>query len=357
MKRRLSMWKKNIAIVTALCLSPLASMAQSQMLVDKHVYEFGPVAWKQQVSATFTLTNKGNKPLVISHVSSSCGCTAVKWTQTPIEPGKSGSVTTTFDAATLGHFDKMVGVYCNASDMPVYLRIRGDVVSEIKDYSGSYPYTIGALRVNTDSIAFNDVRKGEKPVAEIQLLNTAKSRYTPIVMQMPPYLTMESIPPRITGTRKGTLRFTLDSDKLNEVGLTETTIYLARFEGDKVDEKNAIHISALLLPTLSQDASGTPYTEISDTLLNFGHVTKTKENQYITIRNTGKADLRIEKLQLFSPALNVGLGRRRIEPGKSEKLKVTIMREYIKKDETPVILLITNDPLHPKILIKIKASR
>lgn len=357
MKRKLSMWKKNFAIITALSFLPVMGMAQPQMLVDKHVYEFGQIAWKRPVSATFSLTNKGNKPLVISHVSSSCGCTAVKWTQTPIEPGKSGSVTTTFDASTLGHFDKMVGVYCNASDMPVYLRLRGDVVSEIKDYSGSYPYTIGALRVNTDSLTFTDVHKGEKPVAEIQILNTAKSRYTPIIMQMPPFLTMESVPPRITGTRKGTLRFTLDSEKLNEVGITETTIYLARFEGDKVDEKNAIHVSALLLPTQPQNPAEAPCVEISDTLLNFGHVSKNKVTHNITLKNTGKTDLRIEKLQLFSPSLNVGLSNRTIEPEKSEKLKVTVLREYIKKNETPYILLITNDPVHPKITIKVKASR
>lgn len=357
MKRNLSMWKKNIVLVVALCLSRLSGMAQPQLLVDKHVYEFGQIAWKRPVSSTFTLTNKGNKPLVISHVSSSCGCTAVKWTQTPIEPGKSGTVTTTFDAATLGHFDKMVGIYCNASDIPVYLRIRGDVVSEIKDYSGSYPYKIGALRLNTDSLVFTDVRKGEKPVMELQILNTAKSRYTPIIMQMPPYLSLESVPPRITGTRKGVLRFTLDSEKLNELGITETTMYLARFEGDKVDEKNAIHVSTLLLPALSQNASEAPNAEISDTLLNFGKVTKNKETLYITLRNTGKSDLKIEKLQLFSTALNIGLNSRDIEPDKSKKMKVTIQREFIKKNETPMILLITNDPNHPKFIVKIKASR
>lgn len=342
----------------AISLCSLSVAAQPQMLVDKTVYEFGAVAWKRPVSATFTLTNKGNKPLVISHVSSSCGCTAVKWTQTPIEPGKSGSVTTTFDSAILGHFDKMVGVYCNASDIPVYLRIRGDVVSEVKDYSGKYPYTIGALRVNTDSLVFKDVRKGEKPVAEIQLMNTAKSRYTPIIMQMPPYLTLESVPARITGTRKGTLRFTLDSDKLNEIGLTETTIYLARFEGDKVDEKNAIHVSAMLLPTSNtQNRTEAPLAVISDTLLNFGQVNKTKKTLNLTIANQGRTNLKIEKIQLFSTALNIGISDKTIAPGKSEKIKVTVARAFLKKDENLSVLLFTNDPLHSKIIIKIKAAR
>lgn len=352
------MWKRNKILAVALCCLSLKGIAQPQMLVDKHVYEFGAISWNKPVSATFTLTNKGNKPLVISHVSTSCGCTAVKWTQSPIAAGKAGNVTTTFDASTLGHFDKMIGVYCNASDIPVYLRIRGDVVSEVKDYSGSYPYTIGALRINTDSIVFNDIRKGEKPVAEIEVLNTAKSRYTPIVMQMPPYLSMEALPPRITGTRKGTLRFTLDSEKLNEIGVTETTIYLARFEGDKVDAKNVIHVSTLLLPTLKdQDPVLAPRLEISDTTMNFGHMAKSKKTLNIELRNAGQSPLKIERIQLFSTALNVGIGNKVLEQGKSEKLKVTVNRELLKKHEAPVILLITNDPRRPKILINIKVIR
>lgn len=351
------MWKRNNMLAVAFLCCSLSGMAQPQMLVDKHVYEFGAILWNKPVAATFTLTNKGNKPLVISHVSTSCGCTAVKWTQTPIAAGKSGNVTATFDASTLGHFDKMVGVYCNASDVPVYLRIRGDVVSEIKDYSGSFPHTIGALRISTDSLMFDDVRKGEKPVAEIEVFNTAKSRYTPIVMQMPSYLKMEALPSRIAGTRKGILRFTLDSEKLNEVGVSGTTMYLARFEGDKVDEKNAIHVSTLLLPAIKDiDPVLAPHVEISDTTLNFGRITKSKKTLNVELSNIGQTPLNIERIQLFSTALNVGIGNKIIEQGKTEKLKVTIIRELLKKNESPLILLITNDPRRPKIQINVKAN-
>lgn len=348
--------KNSILAAVACCLS-LCTKAQPQMLVDKNVYEFGAVAWRKPVSATFTLTNKGNKPLVISHVSTSCGCTAVKWEQAPIAPGKSGNVTATFDAATLGHFDKMVGVYCNASDLPVYLRLRGDVVSEVKDYSGTYPYTIGALRLNSDSLVFTDVRKGEKPVAELAVINTAKSRYTPVVMQMPGFLTLESLPPRITGTRKGTLRFTLDSGKLGEPGLTETTMYLARFEGDKVDEKNAIHVSVLMLPDIKdQDPVLAPRIEVSDTTMEFGRLTKSRRTRMVELGNAGQSPLKIERIQLFSTALTVSIGSKTIEQGKKEKLKVTVAKELLKKGESPVILLITNDPRRPKIYIKVNVS-
>lgn len=56
------------------------------------------------VTATFKITNKGDKPLVISNVTTSCGCTVADWTKEPIAPGKTGSVSSTFDAKAIGRF-------------------------------------------------------------------------------------------------------------------------------------------------------------------------------------------------------------------------------------------------------------
>ena len=41
-------------------------------LFDKTTHEFGTILWKNPVTATFKITNKGDKPLVISNVTTSC---------------------------------------------------------------------------------------------------------------------------------------------------------------------------------------------------------------------------------------------------------------------------------------------
>ena len=329
-------------------------LAQPQLFVDKKVYEFGSVKWREPVSGSFTLTNKGDKPLVISHVSTSCGCTVAAWTKEPILPGKAGTVTATFDAATLGHFDKRVGVYCNASDVPVYLRIRGDVVSEIKDYSGTYPVTVGALRLDKDTLLFPGVRPGGNSVVELHIVNSAKSRYTPVVMQLPSFMTVESR--TIMGGRKGTLRFIVNGDKLPQLGVTETTVYISRFQGDKVGEDNALHVRTVLLPAPAT-GSALPHLEVSDTLINLGRVKKSKTQYKVKVKNTGSGELHIEKIQLFSPALTVNLEEKNIQPGKESELKLTVLKEFLKKKNHLEVLLLTDDPVRPIVKLRIEVKK
>ena len=55
--------------------SGLSVFAQPKASFDKTMHEFGTILWKNPVTATFKITNKGDKPLVISNVTTSCGCT------------------------------------------------------------------------------------------------------------------------------------------------------------------------------------------------------------------------------------------------------------------------------------------
>ena len=120
----------------------LVGYAQPKATFDKMTHEFGVVLWKHPATATFQIKNDGDKPLVISNVTTSCGCTVADWTKEPIAPGATGVVTSTFDAKALGHFYKDIGVYCNASARPIYLMLRGEVSADPKNYTLTHPYEI-----------------------------------------------------------------------------------------------------------------------------------------------------------------------------------------------------------------------
>lgn len=45
------------------------------------------------------LYNAGDEPFVLARVSSSCGCTKISYTSTPIKPGESGRFLFTFDSS------------------------------------------------------------------------------------------------------------------------------------------------------------------------------------------------------------------------------------------------------------------
>ncbi|MBQ8959292.1 MAG: DUF1573 domain-containing protein [Bacteroidales bacterium] len=74
---------------------------QAAIEFDKEEHDFGTLLQGEVVSYSFHFTNTGNVPLIISQVTSTCGCTVGDYPREPIAPGKSGSVKATYDSA--GH--------------------------------------------------------------------------------------------------------------------------------------------------------------------------------------------------------------------------------------------------------------
>ncbi|WP_226390813.1 DUF1573 domain-containing protein [Penaeicola halotolerans] len=65
---------------------------------DQSVYDFGTVPEGTVVKHTFTFTNTGDKDLIISNASASCGCTVPDWSKNPIKPGEKGEIKVEFNS-------------------------------------------------------------------------------------------------------------------------------------------------------------------------------------------------------------------------------------------------------------------
>lgn len=350
---------KQLILITFLSALAGTVTAQPAAFFSRTEADLGTIMWKEPASATFSITNRGDKPLIISYVETDCGCTAARWTDTPIEPGKSGEVVATFDASLLGRFQRMVGVYTNADEAPYYLTLRGHVASKQEDYDDTHPYQIGNIRLNRNSIDFADAYRGDRPTIEISIVNTGDAPYTPVLMHLPPYVTMKSVPETLRRKQAGILRLTLETDKLSHLGLTQTSVYLSRYMGDKVSEENEIAVAATLLPDFSNmsaaDRAQAPRAELSATNIDFGPFgNKKKFSKNLTLKNTGKSPLQIQELQVSDPALSVTLKKSTLAPGEQTKLKVVATAKYLKRSPADArIMLITNDPSNPKLEIDI----
>lgn len=90
----------------------------------------GEVAHRVPATATYEFVNKGDKPVLITRVGASCGCTSRDYPTKPIMPGEKGSVKLVYNAATLGNFNKSGTVITNEGVAPKALRIRGVVVAK-----------------------------------------------------------------------------------------------------------------------------------------------------------------------------------------------------------------------------------
>ena len=191
-------------------------------------------------------------------------------------------------------------------------------------------------------------------------MNPASQNSTPVVLRMPSYLTAEVTPKVLGPKQKGIVKLTLHSSKLRDYGLNQTTVYLGKSNSDKATIEKAITVSAVLLPpTMSNDdvrRSIAPRLEMSRKYIDMTPLAnKSKYRDDVILTNNGRSTLDIQKLQLFTTGVSVSLDKQKIELGETAKLSVTCKAKDLKKLRVrPRILMITNDPNNPKVVLEIK---
>ncbi|MEX0313311.1 MAG: DUF1573 domain-containing protein [Allomuricauda sp.] len=105
--------------------------AQKQLPVmsfDKQEHDFGTITQGTAQQTTFTFTNTGNAPLIITDAKSSCGCTVPEYPKnTPIGPGETGELLVKFNGSGQNQVTKTVTVTANTEKGTELLRIKAFV--------------------------------------------------------------------------------------------------------------------------------------------------------------------------------------------------------------------------------------
>ena len=343
-----------------LALLPFNVYAQ-QLSVKNEVIDCGNVIYEQPVTAKFEMQNMSSNPISIKDVKTSCGCTTVEYPKGQIAPGESFVVNATYDSRQMGHFFKDIALYSDASQQPFYLQIRGVVVEEIIDFAGQYPYTIADLNVDRNDVEFDDVNRGDRPVQKINIRNASSKSVSPVVMHLPSYMQAQVSPTTLQPGRQGTISLILDSKKVRDYGLTQTSVFLGMYPGDKVHPDKEISVSTVLLPAFTEmtetQMQYAPKLGLSAEELNIAFNGKAKKTETIIIENLGRSELDISSLQMFTSGMKVKLNKTKLQAGEQAKLKITVDAKEIKKARSkPRVLMITNDPKRAKVIINVNVN-
>ena len=351
------MKRMNILMLSAL----LALPASAQKITTQHeVVDCGQVKFRHPVTAEFVMKNEGNKPLVIHNMLKSCGCTEVEYPKKSIAAGESFVVKAVYDAKQMGTFNKQVCLYTNAADEPFILSMRGRVVSNVVDFAGPYNEMLGEIKSDVQEVEFDDVNRGDRPVQRIHIFNPTDQMMEPVVMHLPNYLQAQVSPSKVAPRHSAVVTLVLDSKKLRDLGLKQTSIYLGERPGDKIAPEKEIVVSSVLLPAFDNMTAAkkalAPKAELSTTNLDLGSFGNRKKLKgEVLITNKGKSKLEIRSMQMFTMGLQVQMKKSKIEPGETVKMKVTVVKPDLKKSraKNPRILMITNDPDNAKVVVKI----
>lgn len=122
------MMKKTILLLfVGLLAYNLSAQEVAKIEFKAETMDYGVIERGSDGVRVFEFTNTGTAPLIISKVSSSCGCTIPKKPEAPILPGESGEIQVKYDTNRVGPIRKAVTVISNADTPTKVLKIKGEV--------------------------------------------------------------------------------------------------------------------------------------------------------------------------------------------------------------------------------------
>jgi len=155
-------------LIAGIALFGTFAIASAQTITfDKTTFDYGTIKPNADGTRFFTVTNSGDKPLILSNVKPSCGCTTPEFSQDPIMPGKSAKIKVGYNTAIPGGFNKMIEVFSND---PVNSRsviyIKGNV-------DANAPAPVAEAKVLTPAEQ-KEAAKAEKKAAKLAKKAAAK---------------------------------------------------------------------------------------------------------------------------------------------------------------------------------------
>ena len=101
------------------------------MLFENETIDYGTLPHNADGKREFVFVNNGNKPLIITNATGSCGCTVPSFPKEPIAPGAKAVIGVKYATDRVGAFTKTVTVTSNAEgSASKVLTIKGTVLGD-----------------------------------------------------------------------------------------------------------------------------------------------------------------------------------------------------------------------------------
>jgi hypothetical protein len=354
--KRLLLFFQVMAISAAVAAQPMMKISEQEHNFGTFKEEAGPQKFD------FVVLNSGNAPLVIQNIVASCGCTTPEWTKQPIAAGEKGTITAIYDPRDRpGKFSKTLTVYTNSKPEVQVLVIKGEVVARERTIEELFTFAVGPVRFESINLAFTNIKKTEKKIRVMQLINTSNEPVKVEFDNLPPHLTMKTTPETLKPGQKGIVEGTYDATKNNNWGNVND---LVRIKINGVIQENVwYYVSANLVEDFSsltrEDLEKAPVFNIATTNVDLGKMAGATTGEVeFKFTNSGKSDLLIRNVKATCgcTAVQQGLAGVPIKPGESSSIKAVFSSGSYKGKVTKTIYVYTNDPKKSEVVLMLTAD-
>lgn len=349
--------------VLIFAITAKAQVAITKMQVSTTEHDFGK--FKEEAGRQtfdFIVTNTGTEPLIIQNVQASCGCTTPEWTKQPIPAGGKGKVTAIYDPKDRpGQFNKTLSVYTNTKPEVAVLVIKGEVIPHEKTVEELYTFQVGAIRFESNHLAFTNVKKNEKKMRVMQLINTSAAPVKVEFDGLPQHLALISNPETLKPGQKGIVEGTYDATKNGGWGNVSDMIKI-KLNG-VVQENVYYYVSANLVEDFSsltkEQMDNAPVFKVEATTVDLGKIKGATQNEVeFKFNNAGKSDLLIRFIRSTCGCTAVQQGQQGvgIKPGEASTIKAVFNSGSYSGKVTKAIYVYTNDPKSSEVVLMLTAD-
>lgn len=301
------------------------------------------------VTYKFKFKSNGTKPVIVTKVQSSCGCTVPEWTRSPVVPGTSGFVSARFDPTNRpGNFNKHVLVFNTATKEPIKLVISGEVIPKKKTLADLYRFQLGNIRMKTNHVAFAKINSSSKKNQSIEIVNDSDKEITISFdpSRMRDHIKAEAIPNKLKAKQKGKIVISYDASKKNDWGYVIDRLGIM-INGQK-PMRNTLSVSATIVEDFSKltkkELANAPTMDFTGLEFNFGKINQgEKVTHEFKFKNNGKRNLLIRKTKTSCGCTAIET-KKVIKPGESSTIKTVFNSAHKSGRQNKSITLITNIP-------------
>lgn len=325
---------------------------------EEQTFDFGTVKEEAgPITHEFTFTNTGDKPVKISNVSASCGCTTPGWTKEAVAPGEKGFVKAQYNPFNRpGYFNKNLTVYIEGGK-EIKLYIKGNVIPKPKSIEEQLPAANGNIRTKFKSFNMGKVLTSENPTAkEFEIYNSGEKPIVITSVKHPEHISL-TYPDTLLPGKTEQMIITYSGKDKNDLGFFSESIVLVTDDQNDMEKEYTVYtnVEEYFPPLSVEEWDRSPRLSFGEQVYDFG---RTEEGEKVETEfeftNNGKSTLNIRKVDSNCSCLKVELTKNDLTPGESAKIKAILSTDGRRGNQQKAITIYSNDPSAPVQRLTVK---